>query len=248
MIRSRNPIRLAMWSGPRNISTAMMRAWETRSDTTVSDEPFYGYYLERTGVEHPGRDEIIASMGTDWRRIVQDITGPIPGGRAVWYQKHMTHHILPEMGRDWLNKLQHCFLIRDPHDVVASYERVRPEATAEDLGYPQQAEIFDQVLYSADIPPPVLDSVDILANPERMLIALCAALDLPFTKTMLRWRAGTRTSDGVWAKHWYTNVETSTGFMAPRSSKSELSDAQKTLAETCQPFYERLHSFRISAE
>ena len=115
----------------------------------MSDEPFYGYYLERTGVEHPGRDEIIASMGTDWRRIVQDITGPIPGGRAVWYQKHMTHHILPEMGRDWLNGLQHCFLIRNPRDVVASYERVRPEATAEDLGYPQQVEIFDQVLYSA---------------------------------------------------------------------------------------------------
>tara|TARA_Y100001960_G_scaffold300240_1_gene349118 strand:+ start:1317 stop:2063 length:747 start_codon:yes stop_codon:yes gene_type:complete len=248
MVMSENPVRLAMWSGPRNISTAMMRAWETRSDTAISDEPFYGYYLEQTGIEHPGRNEIIASMATDWRRIVREITGPVPGGRAVWYQKHMTHHILPEICRDWMNELQHCFLIRHPQYVVASYGRVRSEATAEDLGYPQQAEIFDQILAYSDMPPPVLDSMDVLANPHKMLVALCAALDLPFTKSMLRWRAGTRATDGVWAKYWYTNVEASTGFMAACSSKLELSDTQKTLADTCLPFYERLYKFRISAE
>ena len=240
-----DPVRIAMWSGPRNISTAMMRAWETRTDTTVSDEPFYGYYLERTGADHPGRDEIIASMATDWRQIVREITGPVPGGRTVWYQKHMTHHILPEVEKDWLHHLRNCFLIRDPHEVVVSYERVRPNATAEDLGYPQQAEIFAAVRRELDPVPPVLDSADVLADPERCLTALCGALGLPFSADMLSWPPGPRSTDGVWSRHWYANVEASTGFGSGRSTKPDLSRAQTELAAACMPHYEVLRECRI---
>lgn len=241
------PVRIAMWSGPRNISTALMRSWENRPDTAVIDEPFYGYYLNATGTDHPGRGEIIASMPDDWPEVVTQITGPVPEGRTVWYQKHMTHHILPEVGRGWLTAFRNCFLIRDPHEVVASYERVRPNATAEDLGYPQQAEIFEAVMKERGSSPPILEAADVLADPEGMLRALCAALDLPFTDKMLSWPPGPRDTDGVWAKHWYANVEASTGFAAPKRSKPELSDTQAALAGTCMPFYEELRQHRLRA-
>ena len=241
-------VRIAMWSGPRNISTALMRAWENRSDTAVTDEPFYGTYLLESGADHPGRDEIIASMPTDWREVVDVITGPTPHGRAVWYQKHMTHHILPGTGRAWLSRMTNCFLIRDPRDVVASYERVRPNATAEDLGYPQQAEIFNAVRSDLGDLPPVLDAMDVLADPERCLRALCAALALPFTERMLSWPQGPRSTDGIWAKHWYANVEASTGFAPARLSRPELSDAQISLAEDCIPYYDQLRMFRIGID
>jgi hypothetical protein len=242
------PVRIAMWSGPRNISTALMRAWENRPDTAVTDEPFYGAYLLESGVVHPGRDEIIASMPTDWRVIVDEITGPVPHGRAVWYQKHMTHHILPGMGREWLCRMKNCFLIRDPREVVASYERVRPNATAEDLGYPQQVEIFNAVRADLGGAPPVLDSADVLADPERALRALCAALALPFIEGMLHWPQGPRDTDGVWAKHWYANVEASTEFGPARPSRPELSDSQAVLAEDCIPYYDQLRMFQIGID
>ena len=241
-------VRIAMWSGPRNVSTALMRAWENRPDAVVTDEPFYGYYLRRTGADHPGRDEIIRAMPTDWREIVEQITGPPPDERPVWYQKHMTHHILPEIGHAWLGRLHNCFLIRDPRDVVASYERVRETATPEDLGYPQQAGIFDAVMRERGDPPPVLDSADVLADPEKVLKALCTALRLPFREEMLSWPIGPRSTDGVWAKHWYANVEASTGFAPPKASRPKLSDAQAELAETCRPFYETLRQYRIGAD
>ena len=239
------PVRIAMWSGPRNISTALMRAWENRPDTAVTDEPFYGAYLIESGANHPGRDEIIASMPTDWREIVDEITGPAPRGRAVWYQKHMTHHILPGMGREWLSRMKNCFLIRDPREVVASYERVRTNATAEDLGYPQQAEIFNAVRSDLGRAPPVLDSADVLADPERALRALCSALALPFVEGMLHWPQGPRDTDGVWAKHWYANVEASTGFTPARPSQPELSDAPAVLTQDCMPYYDQLRTYRI---
>ena len=241
-------IRIAMWSGPRNISTALMRAWENRRDVTVTDEPFYGYYLRMTGADHPGRDDIIASMPTDWREIVEWITGPVPEGHPVWYQKHMTHHILPEVGRDWFGELNNCFLIRDPGEVVASYERVRQNAIAEDLGYPQQAEIFDAVMSERGSAPPVLDSADVLANPEGTLKAFCESLDIPFADRMLHWPEGPRDTDGVWAKHWYASVEASTGFAPQKRSRPELTDAQAALAETCMPHYEHLKKFRICTQ
>ncbi len=239
------PLRVAMWSGPRNISTAMMRAWENRGDTAVWDEPLYAYYLARTGIEHPGAAEVIAAGDTDWRRVAAACAGPVPGGKAVFFQKHMAHHLLDEVDRGWLDALVNCFLIRDPREVIASYARVRPEVTAEDVGVAQQARLFDQVAARTGRTPLVLDARDVLENPRGMLEALCRALGVAFSEGMLAWPPGPRASDGVWARHWYGAVERSTGF-APYTSKSQrLPPALEPLAESCERDYRRLHAARL---
>jgi hypothetical protein len=155
--------RIAMWSGPRNISTAMMRAWENRGDTAVWDEPLYAFYLHRTGIDHPGADEVIAAGDTDWRRVVAAVTGPVPGGEPIYFQKHMTHHMLDEVERGWL--VHNCFLIRDPREVIASYARTRPAVTVSDVGVLQQAALFARAERLAGTPPLVLDSRDVIPAP-----------------------------------------------------------------------------------
>ncbi len=139
------PIRIAMWSGPRNISTAMMRAWENRADTTVVDEPLYAAYLDHTGLDHPGATEIINAYDTDWRDVADMLLGPIPGDKPIWYQKQMAHHLLPDMQIDWVDGLTNCFLIRSPREVITSYIKIRPDPTQADLGFVQQLDIFEQV-------------------------------------------------------------------------------------------------------
>lgn len=238
-------LRIAMWSGPRNISTAMMRAWENRPDTVVCDEPLYGHYLLKTGLNHPGREDIVASQETDWRQVVAALTGPIPDGMAIFYQKHMTHHFLPEIDRGWLDKVANCFLIRDPREVLTSYARTRSNPTIHDLGFPQQVEIFDAVRSRTGRVPPVLDSRDILENPRRMLGLLCDAVGVPFSELMLKWPAGRRPTDGVWAEHWYGNVEMSTGFAAYRPQECTISDAFRPISEACEPLYRRLYDLRL---
>ena len=240
-------LRIAMWSGPRNISTAMMRAWENRADTAVTDEPFYAYYLLNTGTHHPGRDEVMASQPTDWRTIAKTLTGPIPGGKAIWYQKHMTQHVLPEMPLEWLDGLVNCFLIRVPEEVVASFTVIRPDAELWELGFEQQARIFEHVCRHSGSPPPVMDATDILEDPVGMLHTLCAHLGIAFSDRMLHWPAGPRKSDGVWAKHWYQAVEQSTGFEPYRARAIKLTAFQSRLAEQCRPFYTRLWSQRLTA-
>jgi Sulfotransferase domain len=240
-------LRIAMWSGPRNISTAMMRAWENRTDTAVIDEPFYAYYLLKTGTQHPGREEVMASQPTEWRTVAQMLTGPIPGGKAIWYQKHMTQHILPEMPLDWLDGLANCFLIRAPEDVVASFTVIRPDAALWELGFEQQARIYAHVCQRSDTPPLVLDAADILKNPAGMLRAVCTYLGIAFSERMLHWPAGLRNSDGVWAKHWYQAVEKSTGFEPYKPRSITLTAFQSRLAEQCRPFYLRLWSQRLKA-
>lgn len=234
-----------MWSGPRNISTAMMRAWENRPDTAVCDEPLYGHYLLETGLDHPGRDDVIASQETDWRKVIADLKGPIPGGRTVFYQKHMTHHFLAGIGHGWLDGMVNCFLIRDPREVIASYARARSDPTIHDLGFPQQLEIFERVQSRTGRTPPVLDSRDILENPRRMLGLLCDAVGVAFSETMLKWPPGPRPTDGVWAKHWYESVERSTGFAPYRPPGLAVSDALLPLVEACEPYYRRLHAVRL---
>ena len=209
------PLRIAMWSGPRNISTAMMRAWENRGDCAVSDEPLYAHYLAATGADHPGRDEVIASGETDWRRVVADLLGPVPDDQPVWYQKHMTHHLLPGMDRDWIDSLTNILLIRDPAEVVASYLRARGTVSAEEIGLPQQSELFQRLCDRHGHAPPVIDAGEFLRDPEGHLRAVCALLGISFTARMLQWPAGPRASDGVWAPHWYHAVWRSTGFEAP---------------------------------
>ena len=243
----RHGLRVAMWSGPRNISTAMMRAWENREDTTVIDEPFYAHYLLVTGVQHPGRDDVIAAQNTDAAEIATLLTGPIPGHRPIWYQKHMTQHMLPDMPLDWLKEVSNCFLIRQPAAVVASFTIQRPDAAAWELGFEQQARLFDHVCDRLGTAPPVIDADDVLKNPTGILTALCARLGIPFSQRMLRWPPGPRSSDGVWAPHWYAAVERSTGFAPYGEHAGQLSRFQRKLADDCHAYYERLSPHRLAA-
>ena len=244
---SADPMRIAMWSGPRNISTAMMRSFENRPDTAVSDEPFYAAYLASTGLVHPQRDEILVSQPRDWRAVVAEITGPVPGGCSVWYQKHMTHHILPDVGRAWIDGFENAFLIRAPEPVLASYVERRAEVTLDDIGLPQQAELFDRVADRTGRAPAVIESRDVLGDPGHVLGALCTRLGILFDQRMLAWPAGRRDSDGVWAPSWYDAVERSTGFAAPRPDKGfdDLPDRLKRVAEAGRPFYDRLARYKL---
>jgi len=240
------PIRIAMWSGPRNISTAMMRAFENRPDCSVSDEPLYGAWLKMSGARHPMREDIIAAMDTDWRSVVDQLTGPAPAGAPVWYQKHMTHHMLPEMMEtDWLSKLTHVFLIRDPRQVVASYLGKRDTVSPEDIGVPQQQAIYDFIIGRLGRAPPVIDSGEFLADPQGHLRALCQRLGIEYLPEMLSWPAGPRDSDGVWAPHWYQKVEESTGFGPPPGEPPELEGRADAVARTCRPLYEQLYARRL---
>ena len=188
-----------MWSGPRTVSTALMRSWGSRPDTVVVDEPLYAFYLARTGLEHPGRETILISQPNDWRTVLNDLTNAaLPACRTVSYQKHMTHHLLPEVDRRALAPLRHAHLIRDPRELLASYAKVRSAPEFDDLGLRQQVEIFDA------LGGPVIEARDLLERPEGVLRALCAALDVPFEAAMLSWAAGPRDTDGVWAPHWST--------------------------------------------
>jgi Sulfotransferase domain len=226
-----------MWSGPRTVSTALMRAWENRPDTVVTDEPLYAFYLTATGLDHPGRDEVIASQPPDWRVVLRELTtAPLPPGVTIYYQKHMTHHLLPQVDRPALAWLRHAFLIRDPRSLLASYARVRSAPTLADLGLRQQAEIFEE------FGGPVLDSADLLAAPEPALRALCAALGVPFSAAMLSWPPGPRASDGVWAPYWYDSVRRSTGFVPVTGpvTPPSLDPALEPLLEECMPYYEKL--------
>jgi hypothetical protein len=247
--------RIVMWSGPRNISTAVMRAWGNRTDTVVIDEPFYAYYLKATGKKHPGAEEVTANGETDWRKVVAQLTGPIPGGKKVFFQKQMTHHLLPEVDRQWLVDLTNCFLIRDPREVILSYIKKNPDPALEDLGFVQQAEIFDFVVgtsrcdvrgrSSAASLPIVIDAQDVLQNPERMLRLLCAAVGVEFDKAMLSWPPGLRETDGIWAKYWYGEVARSTSFQPYRPKNEPLPDRLREIYEQCRECYERLYEYRL---
>ncbi len=242
------PTRIAMWSGPRNISTAMMRAWENRGDCTVSDEPLYAHYLKATGADHPARDEVIAAGETDWRRVVDDLTGPIPDGQPIWYQKHMCHHLLPHMDREWIGSLTNVLLIRDPHEVVASYLRTRDTVTPEDIGLPQQQALFHWLRARNGVPPPVLDAGEFLQDPRAHLSALCALLGISFDERMLHWPPGPRASDGIWAPHWYHAVWQSTGFDQPHGRRQPLSPAAVRVVAECRDAYQDLHAHRMRVD
>jgi hypothetical protein len=236
-----------MWSGPRNISTAMLRSFGSRPDTAVTDEPLYAHYLEVTGAAHPLRDEVQAAHDPDWRSVAVTLTGPVPGGRAIWYQKHMAHHLLPMVGRGWLDALTHAFLIREPDEMVASLQKAFPDAGLVDTGLQQQCEIFDRVADRQGRAPPVVLASDVLKNPRAQLEALCGALGIPFLAAMLSWSPGRRDTDGAWAPHWYAAVEATTGFEPYRRRHVELTDEQARLVDECLPWYEKLYALRLKA-
>lgn len=225
-----------MWSGPRNISTAMMRSFGARDDAEVVDEPLYAHYLASTGLDHPGREEILASQSRNWEDAVEQMLDPLPSHVLVQYQKHMTHHLLPGMDTEWMAEVSNAFLIRDPARVIASYARVRAEPTLADLGFEQQVRIHRQ------FGGPIVDADALLRDPRGELTRLCEALGIPFQEAMLSWPAGPRDSDGVWAPHWYASVEASTGFAPPRAEPAEVPERFADLLTRARECYDELAS------
>lgn len=234
-----------MWSGPRNISTAMLRAWGNREDTFVCDEPLYAHYLQQTGRDHPGAAEVIEHHETDWHKVVDWLTGEIPTGKTVFYQKHMAHHLLPMIAREWLGRLTNCFLIRDPREMLTSLVHQVPNPTIEDTGLPQQVEIFEFVQKQTGSTPPVLDTKDVLEDPRRMLTLLTEAVGVDFSESMLSWEPGRRETDGIWAKRWYANVEKSTGFQPYRPKPDTVPDRLADVYAACVECYKKLYAHRL---
>jgi hypothetical protein len=234
-----------MWSGPRNLSTAMMRSFGSRSDTFVSDEPFYGCFLKATGADHPMRDEVIAAMDSNWRSVLASLSGDPADGSPIWYQKHMWHHMVGPIGYRDFAGFTHAFLIREPERMIASYLRKREVAAFEDFGLERQAEFFDREADRLGAAPPVIDANDVLANPGRVLSKLCEALGIRWDSAMLSWQAGRRATDGPWAPHWYAAVEASTKFGEPETGPVELPPDASRLAKRCRPYYEGLAMHRL---
>ncbi len=239
-------IRIAVWSGPRNISTALLRSFGNRDDTFVSDEPLYASYLARTGYEHPGRDEILGSQPHDIDTVFRTLLGPVPGGKKIWYQKHMAHHLPDDLDCVPLDGFRHAMLIREPTEMLTSLLKVIPEPTAAQTGLPQQLNLWKRLRERNSVSPPVLDSGDVLANPAGLLSELCRQLGIDFQPSMLSWPAGTRDTDGVWAKHWYGNVIESTGFGRYQSKNETVPESLRCVLAECELIYHELAQHRLT--
>ena len=240
------PLRLAVWSGPRNVSTALMRAFDRRPDTVVCDEPLYAHYLAETGLPHPLAEEIVQRYESDWRAVADWLTGPLPAGATVFYQKHMAHHLLPGIERGWLEELTNLFLIRDPRQMLTSLIEILPEPRLEDTALPQQVELFRAERQRTAATPIVIDSRDLLLDPRGMLEALCGRVGLTFDEAMLSWEPGLRPSDGCWAEAWYGNALASTGFAPYREKAVRVPAALRPLEERCIALYAELHAQRLT--
>jgi Sulfotransferase domain len=240
-----DPKRIAMWSGPRNLSTAMMYAFAARGDCAVWDEPFYAAYLAETGLAHPMADQVIAAGLRDPAQVAAACLGPVPQKQSLFYQKHMTLHMVPAFDRGFLRGLTNVFLIRHPARVVASYAQKRESPTLADIGFVQQADLFDQVADMLGQPPLVVAAEDIRAAPGPALTRLCAALGIAFTDSMLHWPAGPKPFDGVWASHWYNAVHASTGFGTPEGPLPDLPPAFQDLVAQALPSYDRLAAVKL---
>lgn len=237
--------RIAMWSGPRNLSSAMMYAFAQRADCAVWDEPFYAAYLQASGIDHPMREAVIAAGETDAAKVAEACLGPIPQKKTLFYQKHMTLHMVPSFPRGFMRSCTNVFLIRHPARVVASYAKKREAPTLADIGFVQQAALFDEVAGWLGHAPPVIDSADILDKPLESLTKLCDALGISFDPAMLAWPAGPKPYDGAWAPVWYGALHQSTGFQLGESPLPELPPAYAALAEAAMPHYERLAAHKL---
>lgn len=237
-------VRIAMWSGPRSGSTAMMRAWENRPDTAVIDEPFYGAYLHETGLDHPLRAEVLAEAETDWARAA-DLCKTAATAPIV-FQKHIASHAVAAMPRDWMPACRHAVLIRAPEAVALSFKRGWDGMAVEDLGFARLARLADELSRATGRPPPVVLAEDLLADPEGILRALCSAIGVPFDAGMLSWPPGPRASDGFWGAHWYASVRDSIGFGLPRPASPVPPDLAEVVA-ACRPDFETLARDRLRA-
>ncbi|TWT77241.1 hypothetical protein Pla123a_18960 [Posidoniimonas polymericola] len=236
-----------MWSGPRNISTALMRSWGARQDTVVCDEPLYAYYLLQTGItHHPGWQEVVEVHEGQLPEVLAWLTGPTPAGKSIFYQKHMAHHLLPGMPVEWTDQLTNLLLIRDPREMLLSLTKVFESPSLEETGLPQQLLLFQRELDRTGHPPVVIDSRDLLQNPEAMLRQVCERVGVPFDPAMLSWRPGPHDTDGVWAKHWYDNVWKSTGFDTHRPREGDLPAEMQDLLKQCQEIYDQLAAAKLT--
>lgn len=238
-------IRIAMWSGPRNISTAMMRSWGSRSDTFVIDEPYYAYYLSQNDLDHPGREEVLKEGELDVKKISNGLANDTNGNCSIYYQKHITHHLLDSIDRDWMKSVVNCFLIRDPKDMIISYSRVHPDLTMHLLGLEEQNEIFEYVRNITGEIPPIIDAKDVLINPRDILSKLCNKIGVIFSEEMLTWGRGSRETDGNWGKYWYKNVVNSTGFNQYKAKAEDVPPKYQNLYDECMSLYKNLHDLRI---
>ncbi|MEL6530800.1 MAG: HAD family hydrolase [Pseudomonadota bacterium] len=242
------PARIAMWSGPRNISTAMMRSFGSRSDCAVSDEPFYGAFLKASGEPHPMAAETIAAMDCDWHSVLATQSGQTPKDKPLWYQKHMPHHMIGGITIKDMPNHRHAFLIRAPERVVASYRAKNELRRAEMLGFAQLREYFDVAASLGGKKPPVVDTDVILRNPKNVLSQLCDALDIEWDPEMLSWKQGPHPDDGVWGEHWYDKVNVSTGFAPAPGPLPSLEGDYRKVADQCRVDYEYLRQFAINAD
>jgi len=249
-----NLLRVNLWSGPRNVSTALMYSFAQRADTRVVDEPLYAHYLRVSGAPHPGRDDVLRSLDPDGERVVRAVIlgerdrlahGGSGRGGAVLFFKQMAHHLV-ELDRAFLSRCANVILIRDPRDMVPSLIVNLPEATLRDTGYAVLDELYDE-LRRIGQDPPVLDARELLLDPRSVLGELCERLGIPFDESMLHWEAGPRREDGVWAPHWYANVHHSTGFEPYRPARSALPEGARSLLAECLAHYERLLPLAIKA-
>ncbi|SFS19726.1 sulfotransferase-like domain-containing protein [Yoonia litorea] len=232
-------MKIAMWSGPRNLSTAMMYAFGNRADFAVWDEPFYAPFLAATGLHHPMREAILSAHETDPHAVAARCSGPVPDGKKHFYMKHMPHHMIASFPLDWAKDCINIHLIRHPARVIASYGAKREEMTLADIGYPQQTALYDRIGGL------VIDSADIRADPEKMLKKLCKNIGLDFDPAMLHWPAGPRKDDGIWAAHWYGAVHESTGFAGAEGPLPELAETQEKMLHLAMPHYEKLAAEKL---
>ena len=239
------PLRLAMWSGPRNLSTAMMYSFAARTDCFVVDEPFYAAYLNETGIIHPMNDEVIAAGETSFNKVADYCKTEQPEGKALFYQKQMTQHLVSDLNLDWIITLCNVFLIRDPSKVIASYHVKNEDPCLKDIGIKEQWDLYNTVYEATGTRPLVIDSDDILVAPELMLTALCKAVGIEFQQQMLSWKAGPKPYDGVWAPHWYQSVWKSTGFGVPSRKTPTVPKHLASVQEKATHYYDKLRQFRV---
>ena len=235
-------MRIACWSGPRNISTALMRSWSSRKDSFVSDEPFYAYYLKEQQLKHPMYKEIIEHYPNKYENVITSLTSEIPNSKEHWYQKHMAHHLIDLSNIDWIKNFENCILIRHPKDVINSYLKKNILTHVDELGYPQQYKIM-RYLDSIGKKFIVIDSNILLSNPKKILSQWCSSIDLEFDISMLKWEKGNHPQDGIWWKHWYDNVITTTHFQKFSANQSELDKKYQSIYDEALDYYNKLYYF-----
>jgi hypothetical protein len=234
---------IACWSGPRNISTALMRSWSSRKDTFVTDEPFYAYYLKETKINHPMHKKIINHYPSDYDEIVDHLTKEIPNEKNIWYQKHMAHHLIDLSKIGWIKKCQNCILIRHPKEVISSYTAKNKLNCVTELGYPQQFEIA-KFLKKSNLIFKIIDSTDLLKNPKEVLFDWCESVNIKFDESMLHWKRGNHQNDGIWWQHWYNNVIETTGFQKYEIKDISVENEYDSIYNDSMKYYNYLKGFK----